>query len=127
MFAIALDDVEILHEEMKGWMVESAGPVTVALDTQLNDHLIDEGMAREFVNRIQNLRKDAGFEVTDRIRIFYRTSDRLNKALGQMMQYVKDETLAVEVHGLEKEVPGAHKAKEDINGELCEIALEKVN
>jgi isoleucyl-tRNA synthetase len=127
MFAIAPDDVEILHEEMKGWMVESAGPVTVALDTQLDDRLIDEGMAREFVNRIQNLRKDAGFEVIDRIKIFYRSSDRLKKALEQMMQYVKDETLAVEVHILEKDVPGAHQAKEDINGELCEIALEKVN
>ncbi len=126
-FSIAPNDVEILHEEMKGWMVESSGPVTVALDTQLNDLLIDEGLAREFVNRIQNLRKDAGFEVTDRIRIFYRSSDRLKKALDRMMQYVREETLALEVHGLEKGGTKAAPAKEDINGELCEIVLEKVN
>lgn len=126
-FVIAPDDVEVLHEEMHGWMVESAGSVTVALDTQLNDVLVDEGMAREFVNRIQNLRKDAGFEVTDRIRIFYRSSDRLQKALERMMRYVKDETLAVEVHVLEKSGTRSGLAQEDINGELCEIALEKAN
>ncbi|MEX2190424.1 MAG: isoleucine--tRNA ligase [Bacteroidota bacterium] len=125
-FAIAPDDVEILHEEMKGWMVESSGPITVALDTQLNDLLIDEGLAREFVNRIQNLRKDAGFEVTDRIRIFYRSSDRLQKALDRMMSYVREETLALEVRGI-KEGNSQAPSKEDINGELCEIVLEKVN
>lgn len=127
VFAIAPDDVEILHEEMKGWMVESSGPVTVALDTQLNDVLIDEGLAREFVNRIQNLRKDAGFEVTDRIRIFYRSSDRLHKALGRMVTYVREETLAKEVGDLKEGNSLGTPAKEDINGELCEIVLEKVN
>ncbi|MEX2115763.1 MAG: isoleucine--tRNA ligase [Bacteroidota bacterium] len=126
-YTIAPDDVEIVHEEMKGWMVESSGPVTVALDTQLNDLLIDEGLAREFVNRIQNLRKDAGFEVIDRIRIFYHSSDRLKKALDRMMQYVKEETLALEVHLLEKGGTRTAPAQEDINGELCEIVLEKVN
>jgi isoleucyl-tRNA synthetase len=127
VFAIAPDDVEIQHEEMKGWMVESSGPVTVALDTQLNDVLIDEGLAREFVNRIQNLRKDAGFDVTDRIRIFYRSSDRLNKALDRMMKYVREETLAKEVMDLKEGNNQGVPAKEDINGELCEIVLEKVN
>lgn len=127
VFDISPDDVEIQHEEMKGWMVESSGPVTVALDTQLNDVLIDEGLAREFVNRIQNLRKDAGFDVTDRIRIFYRSSDRLKKALDRMMKYVREETLAKEVKGLMEGNNQGVPAKEDINGELCEIVLEKVN
>ncbi|HEX9614594.1 MAG TPA: DUF5915 domain-containing protein, partial [Bacteroidota bacterium] len=74
-----------------------------------------------------NLRKDAGFEVIDRIRISYHSSDRLKKALDRMMQYVKEETLAIEVHLLEKGRTRTAPAQEDINGELCEIVLEKVN
>ena len=127
-WTVSADDVEILHEELKGWMVESSGPVTVALDTQLDDTLIDEGLAREFVNRIQNIRKDSGFEVTDRIRIYHRSTDRLARALERMAPYIKQETLALEFSTL---APGHKTAssikREDVNGESSEIFLEKVN
>jgi isoleucyl-tRNA synthetase len=68
---VSSEDVEIVSSEIKDTVVESQNGVTVAVDTELTKELIDEGLAREFVNRIQNMRKDAGFEVTDRIKIFF--------------------------------------------------------
>jgi len=123
-YTITREDLEILHEDIKGWLVESDGSATVALDTELDDELIDEGFAREFVNRIQNMRKEAGFEVTDRIRIFHTSSVRLSKALNRLAGYIKQETLAVEL----SETPPAPLplAKAEINSERTSIAIEKV-
>ena len=127
-YTIAPEDVEILHEDIKGWLVGSEGPVTVALDTELTDDLIDEGLAREFVNRIQNMRKEAGFDVTDRIRIEYRSSERLSRALERMASYVQQETLALDFRPLgEGEKNSLPLRKEDVSGESSEIGLEKVN
>ncbi|MBI4810778.1 MAG: isoleucine--tRNA ligase, partial [Ignavibacteriales bacterium] len=121
---IAREDVEILHEDIKGWIVESDNTITVALDTELTDDLINEGYAREFVNRIQNMRKDAGFNITDRIRIRYKTNEKISKALGSLNSYVKNETLAVEFgESINVSAPGV---EQEINGELCEIAIERV-
>ena len=125
-YTIDTSDVEILHEDIQGWMVETDGQITVALDTALTDELIDEGLAREFVNRVQNLRKDSGFEVTDRIRIGHASSERLAKALGRMVQYVQQETLAVELKPISNADALKQGAKnEDINGEPSAIAVEK--
>ncbi|HLF19596.1 MAG TPA: DUF5915 domain-containing protein, partial [Bacteroidota bacterium] len=127
-YTVSVEDVEVLHEEMKGWLVDSDGGITVALDTQLNDELIDEGLAREFVNRVQNLRKNSGFEVTDRIKIFYKTTDRLAKALARLASYVQQETLATEIRNVSKGGNGEVSfAKEDINGETAEIGVERIN
>ncbi len=126
-FEIATEDVEVLHEDMKGWLVESDGSLTVALDTELNDLLISEGLAREFVNRVQNLRKESGFEVTDRIRIYHRSSEKLTKAIEQMMDYVRQETLAKEIaQALESKKAILTFSTSEINGEKSEIAVEKI-
>jgi isoleucyl-tRNA synthetase len=126
-YTIDTNDVEILHEDIQGWLVETDGSLTVALDTALTDELIDEGLAREFVNRVQNLRKDSGFEVTDRIRIQHASSDRLTKALHRMTEYVKLETLAVELQAISTEDCPTQAAKcEDINGEQSLIAVVKI-
>ncbi|MEJ2195479.1 MAG: isoleucine--tRNA ligase, partial [Ignavibacteriaceae bacterium] len=77
---ISPEDVEIVSSEIKGWFVESEGSVTVAIDTELDSSLIEEGLAREFVNRIQNMRKEAGFNVTDKISIKFMGSKIINKA-----------------------------------------------
>ena len=123
-FTIVREDIEILHEDIRGWMVESDGTITVALDTELNDELIDEGLAREFVSRVQNLRKAAGLEVTDRIKIYCNAGTRVNKALERMATYVMQETLAAE---LTKDPPETVRvSKEDINGEEAIIGIEKV-
>ncbi len=119
------EDVDILHEDIKGWVVESDNGLTVALDTELTPELLEEGFAREFVNRVQNMRKDAGFEVTDRIRIGYRGEDRLRKALKALGGYVMNETLAVEIG--ETGSPAGFSAEWEINGEKCSIGIERVS
>ncbi len=125
-YTIDTSDVEILHEDIQGWLVETDGQITVALDTELTDELIDEGLAREFVNRVQNLRKSSGFEVTDRIRIAHASSKRLTKALERMVQYIQQETLAVELKSISSADALKQGAKdEDINGEPSAIAVEK--
>jgi len=122
--AITREDVEILHEDIKGWVVESDNVLTVALDTELTEELINEGYAREFVNRVQNMRKDAGFSVTDRVRIRYKANEKISKALSSLQSYVKNETLAVEFG--ESVNVSAQGVQQEINGELCEIAIERV-
>jgi isoleucyl-tRNA synthetase len=122
---VVREDVEILHEDIKGWIVESDTTLTVALDTELTEDLIDEGFAREFVNRVQNMRKDADFDITDRITIAYSASERLRKALQSLEQYVRNETLAVELRETSQGTdPGTVL---DINGEQCAIAIRRVN
>ena len=123
-YAITREDIEILHEDLQGWMVESDGSVTVALDTELTEELVEEGLAREFVSRIQNIRKDSGFEVMDRIRIYVKSSDRMAKALKRMSGYVMQETLAVELSTTPP--PALPRAEEEINDERVSIAIEKV-
>ncbi|MEK7748575.1 MAG: DUF5915 domain-containing protein, partial [Bacteroidota bacterium] len=126
-YTVLPEDVEILHEDVKGWLVESDGTVTVALDAELTEELVEEGLAREFVNRVQNLRKDSGFEVTDRIKIYYKSSDRLSKALDRMASYVQQETLATEIRNVTKGGNGSVSfSTEDINGERAEIGVERI-
>ena len=87
------DDVEISSQDIPGWLVANANGITVALDITLTEELIKEGIARELVNRIQNLRKDSGFEVTDKIKVHLLPSDGLEKAVTANENYIKSETL----------------------------------
>jgi isoleucyl-tRNA synthetase len=104
-------------------MVETDGALTVALDTELDEELMSEGLAREFVNRIQNMRKESGLEVTDRIKIYYKSQERLAKALGLLAKYVMQETLAVDLSSTPPQ--GLVLAEADINGEVASIGIEK--
>jgi isoleucyl-tRNA synthetase len=122
-FALLLEDVEVIHEDIEGWLVASEGTVTVALDTELDENLLMEGLAREFVNRVQNLRKDSGLELTDRIRLSYASDDELAAALQAQREYIMLETLAVEL----LRAPSSEGMQEmDLNGKACGIALERV-
>jgi isoleucyl-tRNA synthetase len=123
-YTITSDDVEIIHEDIKGWLVENDNELTVALDTELTEELIDEGFAREFVNRVQNMRKDAGFEVTDRILIFYSCDERLNKAVTDQKSYITSETLASSLTADLQE--SDFSAEWDINGENCRIGIKRI-
>jgi isoleucyl-tRNA synthetase len=122
-FTLSAEDVEIIREDVQGWLVESQGGITVALDTELTEELIAEGLAREFVSRVQNLRKEAGFEVTDRIAITVRASETLLHALLQMAGYIKAETLAVEISTTAK--PDVTLSLLDINGHPAEVGIER--
>ena len=95
-FTITLADVEILTEDIPGWVVAADGPLTVALDVNVTDELRREGIARDVVNRIQNLRKDQQFDVTDKIRIeLERNNDLLTAAVEANKAYIQQEVQAV--------------------------------
>ena len=120
---ISREDVTIAAQSIEGWLVESAEELTVALDTTLTPELINEGLAREFVNRVQNMRKDAGLSVTDRIRIYFESSGRVADAVIRMSDYIKSETLATQVNtGRDS---AEHWGKWEIDGEPCEIGISK--
>ena len=93
-----LDDVEITSQDIEGWLVANQGAMTVALDVTISEPLRSEGIARELVNRIQNLRKDSGFEVTDRIEVFLQADENIENAIKLNLEYIKIETLTDELH-----------------------------
>ena len=100
--SITLDDVEVNYKDIEGLSVASGGGQTIALDLNLNDDLVNEGIAREIVNRVQNIRKSKGLEVTDKIEINIKSSAKLENAINSNLEYVKGETLAIKLYFSEK-------------------------
>jgi isoleucyl-tRNA synthetase len=92
-----LTDFDITAQDIPGWLVASENGLTVALDITISDELKSEGIARELVNRVQNLRKDSGLEVTDKIRITMETTEAIRTAISANAAYVKAEVLATEI------------------------------
>ena len=92
-----LSDVEISSEDIPGWLVANDGKLTVALDINVTDELREEGIAREFINRIQNLRKESNFDVTDKIKIEIKKHDLINRAIEKYKEYIGTQTLAKSV------------------------------
>lgn len=92
--AVEATDVEIISEDIPGWLVANDGNLTVALEIKLNEELKNEGMARELINRIQNLRKDRGLEITDRINVTIAPNDQIEKAVNAFADYIKGQVLA---------------------------------
>ncbi|NSW45929.1 MAG: isoleucine--tRNA ligase [Bacteroidales bacterium] len=101
-FTIRIDELEFLTQDMPGWLVASKGMLTVALDITVTDELKYEGIARELINRIQNIRKESGFEVTDKIIIQIEKHELVEKAVEKHKNYIASQTLALEVKILEK-------------------------
>ena len=122
VLTLTLDDVEITSQDIEGWLVASSSTgLVVALDATITDELRAEGIARELVNRIQNLRKDTGLEVTDRIRILLQKQDTLEQAVRANEAYIKAETLANEILFTDT-LQGEEVAFDDI---VTKIAVEK--
>ena len=96
-YEITLEDVIIVSEDIPGWQVAQDGELTIALDTTISDELLLEGLARELVNRIQNIRKDSDFNVTDRIVVKISDNQMLKQSLDAFAEYVKNEVLADEI------------------------------
>jgi isoleucyl-tRNA synthetase len=90
---LSLEDVEISSQDIPGWLVANANGITVALDITITEELRKEGIARELVNRIQNIRKDSGFEVTDKIKVQLQRNGVLEEAISKNEAYIKSETL----------------------------------
>ncbi|MFQ6094488.1 MAG: DUF5915 domain-containing protein, partial [bacterium] len=120
---IGLEDVEIDTAEREGSVTEKDELFTVSLDTHITEELEDEGYAREFVNRTQTTRKLAGLNVTDRITIYYQATERLKKAVQALKQYIKQETLALDI--VDEERSGPFRREWNINGERVAIAVER--
>ncbi|SFD36477.1 isoleucine--tRNA ligase [Flavobacterium phragmitis] len=90
---LSLEDVEITSQDIEGWLVANSNGITVALDITISEELKNEGIARELVNRIQNIRKDSGFEVTDKIKVQIKRDGILEDAILKNEEYIKSETL----------------------------------
>jgi isoleucyl-tRNA synthetase len=91
---VELADVEIISEDIPGWLVANEGNLTVALEVELTEELKQEGMAREIINRVQNIRKDSGLEITDRIQITIAPHEEVKKAVVGYGDYIKTQVLA---------------------------------
>jgi isoleucyl-tRNA synthetase len=115
---LQLQDVEISSQDIEGWLVASSGPLTVALDISINEDLRKEGIARELVNRIQNLRKESGFEVTDKIDIKLLKNGFVQEAVESNIAYIKTETLAAELNFEESLDMGVEIAFDEVNTRL---------
>ncbi|HEY4538582.1 MAG TPA: isoleucine--tRNA ligase [Faecalibacter sp.] len=114
-YTLEVEDFEISTKDIPGWTVASNATLTVALDLQLSEELINEGVARELVNRVQNLRKDTGLEVTDKIKLLLKNDESIVKAVESNEDYITSETLTVALemvdaieNGVEVEINGIH-------------------
>ncbi len=114
------DDLSILREEKPGMPVATGDGVTIALDTELNDALIAEGYAREFISKVQNMRKEMDLDVSDRIQIEYQSVPEVSKALAEFSEYISNETLAVSITESD-----AASVEFDLNGQPCKVAVRK--
>lgn len=115
---LELSDVEITSQDIEGWLVASSGPLTVALDVTITEELRKEGIARELVNRIQNLRKDSGYELTDRIVVHFQEDEHIINAINTNLDYIKTETLTEKLEILEHLDNGIEIAFDDVNTKL---------
>ncbi|MDP1799742.1 MAG: isoleucine--tRNA ligase [Bacteroidota bacterium] len=121
------EDVEIIPVDIPGWKVANNGPLTVALDVNLSEELKNEGLAREVVNRIQNMRKDAGFEVTDKILVKIQQNSELDNAIKNNLSYICSETLTNDLQ-LVQNLSAANASKIEVDELITTlISIEKLN
>ena len=116
------EDVEIITEDMPGWLVSNNGILTIALDIELTDELIEEGLARELINRIQNLRKSSGLEITDRISIVLEDREEIHNAVLHCSDYIASQVLATSIQ-LQAQVEGDQHLEMD--GYNVGISIQK--
>ena len=117
-------DFEITSDDMPGWLVASEGKLTVALDITVTDELRKEGTARELINRIQNIRKDSGLEVTDRIRLSIQRTDEVAESVEAFGSLITSQTLAVSI-SVDEQAAGTWVCDTDINEMPLQIGITK--
>ena len=118
MFIFGAEDVEITSQDIEGWLVANSGNITVALDITITPELKEEGIARELVNRIQNIRKDSGLEVTDRIDVILEKDGTVEDAVNRNIEYIKNETLTVNLDFAEEVNNGVEIIFDDVATKL---------
>lgn len=119
---LVAEDVDIITEDMPGWLVANNGILTIALDIELTDALVEEGIARELVNRIQNLRKTSGLEITDRITIEIERRDEIAAAVEHCREYIASQVLATSLTLVDKV---AESQVLDMDGYTVNINIKK--
>ena len=122
---IAIDDVEIISEDIAGWQVANEGRLTVALDVTITDELRYEGIAREFVNRIQNIRKEIGLDVTDKITVKIEDSDSVREAVKRHSAYIGSQTLATSIT-LNNDLSGNAVREIDIDDTVIRMEINRI-
>ena len=121
-YTLLPEDVEIVTEDMPGWLVANNGILTIALDIELTDELIEEGIARELINRIQNLRKSSGLEITDRIAIVLEDRPEIHNAVLHCGEYIASQVLATT---LELKADGSWLTAIEMDGYNVNIQIKK--
>ena len=117
-------DVEIISEDIPGWLVANEGNLTVALDITLTDDLRREGVARELVNRIQNVRKSKDFDITDKIVVRINPDDRVNDAVEQFKDYIARQVLAVSIE-LQDVTGNPDRVELDMDDYMLYVTVDK--
>ena len=121
-YALTAEDVEIITEDMPGWLVANNGVLTIALDIELTEALVEEGVARELINRIQNLRKSSGLEITDRIEVCIESREEVAGAVNHCNEYIASQVLATSLTLTDGLTDGAEV---DMDGYKLHILIAK--
>jgi isoleucyl-tRNA synthetase len=122
---VMVEDVEIISEDIPGWLVANEGNITIALDISVTDELRKEGLARELVNRIQNLRKNAGFEITDKIRIRLSSTKEMDEAIHDFADYIKKQVLAEQLDVINTDnIPSEMRNPVELDFEDFRLSIE---
>lgn len=119
-YVLTSEDIQVERQVKEGMIAANQGPITIALDTALTEDLLIEGLARELVNKLNTMRREAGFEVTDRIHVRIETSNRVQSSFMKYAEYIQGEVLALTV-----EFGACDGSEWDLNGEPAKIILTK--
>ena len=124
-FTFGADDVIIFTENIEGWVIESMDNLTIALDTSLDEELVNEGIARELVSKIQNIRKDMKMDVNDRIKIMFKADKELENIISSQKKYISEQTLASDITSDSLSAENGYENL-NLNGRQCGILIEKL-
>ncbi|NOS83641.1 MAG: isoleucine--tRNA ligase [Ignavibacteria bacterium] len=126
-YDFTMDDLLIQTENIEGWVIESQDNLTIALDTKLDDVLLSEGIAREFVSKVQNIRKERNMDVNDKVKINFLADKELSGIISGQKKYISEQIMAVsldEASGDKDKINGYEEL--NINGRNCKVSVEKV-
>jgi isoleucyl-tRNA synthetase len=121
---VTTEDVEIIPEDVPGWLVANDGNITVALDVTVTDELRNEGMARELVNRIQNIRKSSDFEITDKVMVEITRNEQTDAAIQTFGSYISAQVLATEINIVDA-IEDERGVELDIDGIVVKVLVVK--
>jgi isoleucyl-tRNA synthetase len=124
-YDFTMDDLLIQTENIEGWVIESQDNLTIALDTKLDDALLSEGIAREFVSKVQNIRKERNMDVNDKVKINFLADKELSGIISSQKKYISEQIMAVTIDEAGSDKINGYEEL-NINGRNCKVSVEKV-